>query len=351
MSLIRLTAVTLIVSTLAACGIVRDRSNDYIDAERGDSIVVPDWYRSSGIESRYPIPPIDKRTSLPEEYVLPSPPDATIAILTENYVIETLDDQSWLLVNETPGRIWPSLDHFWEENGVRVDFENPRLGLMQTEVLGATLLSKQLLSRIKLGGATVDRPLLFQAKLGQGVKRNTTELQVRVLDVKSGPQEFKIWSGQPNRRVAEEKLLEIISSYLENNQSYRSYSLLANDIGGTSKVSLVSGQNERPYLKLDLAFDRAWSSATKGLRGAKINVVDLDRSNGIFYLDYGREEESDGWFSGLFSSDESGRPEHNYLLKLNEVEGVYHLVVDKADGEITRLEEMEILSLLLDNIS
>ncbi|UZE97612.1 outer membrane protein assembly factor BamC [Alkalimarinus alittae] len=351
MTLIRLTAAVLVLSTLTACGIVRDRSNDYVNAEHGENIVIPDWYKSSDVKARYPIPPIEKRTSLPEKYMLPPPPDATITILTENYVIETLDDQSWLLVNETPGRIWPSLDHFWDENGVKVTFENPRLGLMQTEVLGSSLLSKQLLSRINLGGATADRPLLIQAKLGQGVKRNTTELQVRVLDVKKGPQAFKEWSGLPGRQAAEQKLLEIISSYLENNQSYRSYSLLATDIGGASKVALITGQNERPYLKLDLAFDRAWSSATKGLNGAKIKIVDLNRSEGIFYLDYGREEESDGWFSGLFSGGDSDRPEYNYVLKLIEIEGGYQLVVDKKDGEMTQLEEMDILSLLLDNIS
>ncbi|WP_250658567.1 outer membrane protein assembly factor BamC [Alkalimarinus coralli] len=352
MSLIRFLVVTILVLSIAACGVVRDRSNDYVDAERGQAIVVPDWYRSDDIRPRYPIPPIENRDSLPEEYVLPSPPDATITILTENYVIETLDEQSWLLVNETPGRIWPSLDQFWEENGVRVEFENPRLGLMQTEVLGSSLLSKQLLSRIGLGGSTVDRPLLLQAKLGQGVKRNTTELQVRVLDTKKkGPQEFKTWSGLPGRRLAEEKLLQIISSYLENNQSYRSYSLLATDIGGASKVALVSGNNERPYLKLDLSFERAWGAATKGLRGAKIKVADRDRSKGIFYLDYGREEE-EGWFSSLFSSGDEQRPEYNYTLDLEKIEDGYRLIVNKTEGEpITRLEEMEILNLLLDNIS
>jgi uncharacterized lipoprotein len=104
-------------------------------------------------------------------------------------------------------------------------------------------------------------------------------------------------------------------------------------------------------LKLDLAFDRAWSSATKGLRGAKIKVVDRDRSKGIFYLDYGREEESEGWFSGLFSGGESSQPEHNYVLKLVKIDGGYQLIVDKTDADITRLEEMEILNLLLDNIS
>lgn len=351
MNLLRFSVVALVSLTLAACGIVRDRSNDYINAEHGEPLKVPEWYQQSAIEPKHPIPPIDNRRGLPAKYKLPTPPDATIAILTENYVVESLDDQTWLLINDAPGRIWPSLDRFWEENGIIVKFENPSLGLMQTEVVGSTLLSNQLLSRIDIRSSRTEKPLLFQAKLGQGVKRNTTELQVRVLSTQKGTQVFKEWSGRPGNEEAEKKLLNIISSYLENNQSYRSYSLLANDIGGNSKVALIADQGAQLYLNLDLSFERAWSSVSKALRGAKIKVADLDRSQGVFYLDYGREEESSGWFSGLFSDKDNNRPEYNYRLQLNKVEESYQLKVNKVDEEVKRVEEMEILNLLLDNIS
>jgi outer membrane protein assembly factor BamC len=350
MSLFRMSTLVLIISTLAACGVIRDRSNDYIHAERAEHVKIPEWYKSSSIEARYPIPPIDNKRSLPSEYVLPGPPDATIIILAENYVIESLEDQTWLLVNETPGRIWPSLDHFWEENGIDVEFENPRLGLMQTELVGLNLLSNQLLERLDVVGADASSPLVLQAKLGQGMKRNTTELQVRVLETKSGEQEFEGWSAMPGNPEAESKLLEVISSYLENSQSYRSYSLLAHDIGGVSKVGLVSGHDVAPYLKLDLSFARTWSSVSKALRGADINVADIDRSEGVFYLDYGHEEESTNWFWGLFSSEEV-RPEYNFIIKLEKEGGGYLLKVSKAQGDITLVERMEILNLLLDNIS
>lgn len=350
-SVSRFSVFVLIASTLAACGVIRDRSNDYIHAENGEHVKIPEWYKSSSIEARYPIPPIQNKRSLPDEYALPAPPDATIIILAENYVIEFLDDQTWLLVNETPGRIWPSLDHFWEENGIDVEFENPRLGLMQTELVGSNLLSNQLLERLGIVGTDAGSPLVLQARLGQGVKRNTTELQVRVIKAKSGEQEFAGWTAIPGNKEAENKLLEVISSYLENSQSYRSYSLLAQDIGGTSKVALVSDPEMAPHLKLDLTFARTWSSVSKALRTASINIADLDRSEGVFYLDYGPEEESTNWFWGLFSSDDDISPEYNYILKLEAEGGAYLLKVTKAQGEITRVEEMEILSLLLDNIS
>ena len=350
MSFYKLSALALIFSILAACGVIRDRSNDYVLAENGEHVKIPEWYKSSNIEARYPIPPIDNKRSLPDEYVLPGPPDATIIILAENYVIEFLEDQTWLLVNETPGRIWPSLDHFWEENGINVEFENPRLGLMQTELVGLNLLSNQLLERLGIVGSDADSSLILQARLGQGVKRNTTELQVRVIETKSGEQQFEGWSAMPGNVDAENKLLEVISSYLENSQSYRSYSLLAHDIGGVSKVALVSEPDTAPYLKLDLSFARAWSSTSKALRGANIDVADLDRSEGVFYLDYNQEEEDTSWFWGLFSSDEV-RPEYNFVLKLEKKGSGYLLKVSKAQGEITKVEGMNILNLLLDNIS
>ena len=350
MSFMKLTTLVLIILTLSSCGVIRDRSNDYVNAEGGEHVKIPEWYKSSSVEARYPIPPIDNKRSLPAQYVLPGPPDATIIILAENYVIESLEDQTWLLVNETPGRIWPSLDHFWEENGVDVEFENPRLGLMQTELVGLNLLSNQLLERLGIVGSEASAPLVLQAKLGQGVKRNTTELQVRVIETQSGEQRFEGWSPMSGNVEAENKLLEVISSYLENSQSYRSYSLLAHDIGGVSKVALISDPEVEPYLKLDLSFARAWSSVSKALRGAEIKVADLDRTEGVFYLDYGQEEESTNWLWGLFSSEEV-RPEYNVILKLEKEKGSYLLKVSKAQGDMTLRERMEILNFLLDNIS
>ncbi len=351
MRFLKLSSLVFIILTLAACGVIRDRSNDYLLAEGGDSVKIPEWYKSSSVEARYPIPPIDNKRSLPEEYVLPGPPDATVIILAENYVIESLEEQTWLLVNETPGRIWPSLDHFWEENGIDVEFENPRLGLMQTELVGLNLLSNQLLERLGIEDSEASSPLVFQAKLGQGVKRNSTELQVRVFETKSGKQEFEGWSAMPGDPDAESQLLEVISSYLENSQSYRSYSLLAHDIGGVSKVALISEPEADPYLKLDLSYARAWSSTSKALRGANITVADLDRSEGVFYLDYGQEEESTNWLVGLFSSDDEVRPEYSFILKLEKEGSGYLLKVSKSQGDITTVERMEILNLLLDNIS
>ncbi len=349
MNVIRFTVIVMMVSTLSSCGfVIRDRTSDYVKAEHGSPIKVPDWYESSKVEAEYPIPPIDNRRDLPDEYVLPEPPDATVIILAKNYVIESLGDQTWLLINESPGRIWPSLDHFWEDNGVNVNFENPRLGLMQTGIAGTSLLSSQLLERAEVSGSNA----VFQAKLGQGVKRNTTELQIRVFKTNSSKDGFQGWSAAPVDELAENKLLEIISSYLENNQTYRSFSLLANDIGGASKVAMITDRSAKPYIKLDLSFERAWSSVTKSISASNIIVADLDRSRGVFYLDYGREEDSGNWFTDLFSSDDSDdRPEHNFILHLDNVKGSYRLTVEKASGDITRLEEMQILNLLLDNIS
>lgn len=41
--------------------------------------------------------------------------------------------QRWLVVNATPEQLWPTLREFLLKNGLRVGFEDPRIGIMETE--------------------------------------------------------------------------------------------------------------------------------------------------------------------------------------------------------------------------
>ena len=64
-------------------------------------------------------------------------------------------------------------------------------------------------------------------------------------------------------------------------------------------------QDGRTVIALDLNFDRAWSAVSRALTAAEIVTNDRDRSNGIFFVSYAKEEDR-GLF-GLFG----GRPDIN----------------------------------------
>ena len=76
--------------SVASCGIIADRSTEYADADQGREFVVPAAYSKQKLNPRYPIPEIENARSIPEQFELPEPPNATAALDNEPFIIETV---------------------------------------------------------------------------------------------------------------------------------------------------------------------------------------------------------------------------------------------------------------------
>ena len=93
----------------------------------------------------------------------------------------------------------------------------------------------------------------------------------------------------------------------------------------TLETELVKDGNGTPILRLNVQFARAWSELGEAIKKAKINITDLNRSIGTYYIEV---EDTDavieqGFWSSLFGSE----PEKvmlSYQIKLNQARsGVY----------------------------
>jgi uncharacterized lipoprotein len=332
-----------------SCGIIKDRSTEYAQADKGRELVIPEPYSATKLKPRYPVPEIKNERSIPAKFELPEPPNATAAINNEPYTIEVVNQQTWLRLHTAPGKVWPLLDYFWDKHGVKVAYEEISKGFLVTEVLklsDSSSLKSELYAANQQVGLTED--VVFQAKLKQGIRRNTAELQIRAL--KAGAS-TNIWQKKSDNAQLEKVMLSLIGQYIVADSLDNRQSLLANDIGGESRVQLLKDDSEKSHLELLLSFDRAWSEIKKALASAEVLVSDFDRSIGTFFISYIQEEEMSAWYD-ISGSDDEKRAEKNISLKLEETEeGKTTVRVILLNPKFDLEKQEELINLIFEHIS
>ncbi|MCK7565651.1 outer membrane protein assembly factor BamC [Marinobacter xestospongiae] len=305
-------AVGCALVAVSGCSAVDDRSLEYVNAPAGEPLKTIDERQRDRIGNAYPIREIDSADS-GGMYAgdLPRPPDMTADILEQNYLIEELDDQAWLLINEVPGQVWPGVTAYLNERGFGVAQDSPQLGLVQSELVN---FSRRARSLVGLEDGQANEPrILVQARVAPGVRRKTTEVQLRPRVVEGNPDELMSWQPRTDDKTVEKNLLQDLATFLQARADTKSYSRAALGISNEPRVKLVSEDEIPRAIRMDLAFDRAWGEVQRALREAEVAVVDLDRSQGRFYVDYRSSEELD---PGMFSwfADE---PEPKYTFYVN----------------------------------
>jgi outer membrane protein assembly factor BamC len=101
---------------------------------------------------------------------------------------------------------------------------------------------------------------------------------------------------------------------------------LASENAANLEVELVKDGNGSPILRLNVEYARAWSEIGEALKQAEINIVDLNRSAGTYYIevvDTLAKAEPVGFWAGLFGS-KSESVKKTLEVKVNRARsGVY----------------------------
>ena len=203
-------------------------------------------------------------------------------------------------------------------NGVPLTIADGTRGLIETDWLASDSFTAPVVDPLslpsldinaveKVEATTVDRNELkerYRFVLKAGVQKDTTEVLVihREVPLSAGDAALS-WQGNSSSQVREDNMVKLLSEHLANSPNQASHSLLAQGIGSASKVALRYDDAGRPYLDLQLPFDRAWASLGLALRKASYEVSDLDRSQGIYYAHYvpkSEQQKKRGFFKRLF---------------------------------------------------
>jgi len=331
---IRPLAGLMLVMALSACSFVEDRSERYVSEPEGEPLELPETADEGNFGQIMPIRDVSAADSgRMYRGTIPAPPDMTSDILDENYVVEELDGQIWLLVNDVPGRLWPAVTSYMNENGLGVAYDSPQLGLMQSELVNFSKQARELLGLPDNPGGQ-EAKVVVQAQVAPGVRRKTTEVQFRSFEVADDPDELLAWGSRDNRSPEQldtsRVLLEDLAQYLRNREDSKSYSRAALGMVSEPLVRLVSDNETPREIVMSLDYGRAWAEVRRALDDADIPVIDLNREEGYFFVDFRPESEREpGWFSWFADDPE---PVHSFDVRLEQSDGDIVVSATRADG-------------------
>jgi len=312
----------LLSITLAACDSIPfvDTSPDYKGAGRSRPLEVPPDLTSISANDTYTVPGAatysdyaqgQAQQSQQREQILPNP---------ENVRMERAGSQRWLVVEAPPEKIWPAIREFWAELGFAVRVENPQTGVMETEWVDPSTITKDdkgnyldkfqgWLDRLN----TLQNRQKFRTRIDRGTEEGTTEIYLShrsVADVQDDGKERvrttvgtvetgyrmegkrnKEEEARANAEDIDAELLRRLMVHLgvEEKQSRTVVAAVASEVRAVPKKA-ADGST---YLALNDGFDRAWRRVGLALDRVGFVVEDRDRSNGLFYVRYS-DVDSDG---------------------------------------------------------
>ncbi|WP_020408085.1 outer membrane protein assembly factor BamC [Hahella ganghwensis] len=336
-----LCGVALVVTS--GCSLIKDRTDQYMAASKGEPMVVPEWYSDRRLRDRYPVPEADQGFVATKEFQVPPPPEPGLEILLEQFVVKSTESDTWLLASEAPGKIWPALKTYWESQGAEVREVNTSAGNMQVRLSATSLKVANFLENNGLKPFVRNDEVLLHIYVQQGLKRRSSEVRV-------APVMFSEFGAD-----TQQALLSGVKGYLdENAESLESYSLVAQNIGGEEKLALVNEAGTTPYIRVKLDFERAWFAVGEALTKSEASVVDLNRSEGIYFVRYSKEEKkkSGGFFGWLKGEDQDLLSDRfNFRVELTrEADGI-HITSLPTKSDVDPQDQVRLLNQLLDHLS
>lgn len=342
----------LLISSLAGCSLLEDRSQRYVNAPEGQAITVPEGADQSRFSEIMPVRSIntdDSRRMYPSS--IPKPPDMTSEILDQNYVVEELDGRVWLLVNEVPGRLWPVVSAWMNQSGLGLAHDSPQLGVMQSELANFSMSSRELLGLENTPVADEPR-VLVQTRLAPGIRRKTTEIRIRTVELGQSPDGLVSWddsvAGSPAALERQKDLLSDLGEFLKEREDNKSFSRAASGMVAEPLVRLLSEGDLATAVRVDLDYGRTWAEVNRSLTEIDADIMDLNRSAGWFQVDFRTEDErSPGWFSWFSSKDE---PTHTHTVRVEQQDDAVFVTAGQQDSYTGEYSASDLLTRLFEHL-
>ena len=350
-----LTRPLLLLSTslcLSSCGLI-DRDSALLADEGGYQAaqVIPDMripaeLDSYTIDQLYVIPESYSADAVAfEEIPLPRPIEER---RREGVIIQSLSGVRWILIDATPGQVWPLIRDYWTELQIALDYENPGAGILET-------------SWVEIGLDQENRHK-YQIRIEPGLHSGYSEIYVtHVQDLRENPiPTIVTWPEESSSLDLEQDMLRSVSQFLaDRNDIYQasSASLLAGTIQAESKANIIAGNGRDPILELKLDYNRAWVQVRQALQSAEIDILDENRDQSVINVRFAGvvdEPDPQGWFGRLLGRGEEIEPNEaqDFSVRILETGAVVNVVTEAlvSNPESGELNQ-ELLQVINDNLS
>ena len=332
-----------ILVLLNGCGWLglRDKSNDYLLSEEMVDTQIPDGMKHvKPLEQLYSIPEINNTNQISESFEVPRPLPASENTFDQLVKIQSFDESRWILINIPPRELWPRLRNVLSRSGVPAETVDGYKGKIET--FWVTFKSDD------------EKSHRFKFDVSPGVQLDSTEIRVVHNQSNRGEENNAEWSNRSDSDQRELDMLTLIANDLAALQDFASVSMLANEIGGDSKVNIINSNNVNPYIEMKLNYDRAWASVIYSAERGGFTTLDRDRTQGTIFVNYNEEgSKRAGFFSRIFGrsseSDELGIEYHIVVSAIDD--NVEIRVLDSSNGKLERAITLRILTALRTNLS
>lgn len=332
-----------ILVLLNGCGWLglRDKSNDYLLSEEMIVTEIPSEMKHvKSLEQLYSIPKINNTNQISESFEVPRPLPASENTFDQLVKIQSFDESRWILINIPPRELWPRLRNVLSRSGVPAETVDGYKGKIET--VWVTFKSDD------------EKSHRFKFDVSPGVQLDSTEIRVVHNQSNRGEENNAEWSNRSDSDQRELDMLTLIANDLAALQDFASVSMLANEIGGDSKVNIINSNNVNPYIEMKLNYDRAWASVIYSAERGGFTTLDRDRTQGTIFVNYNEEgSKRAGFFSRIFGrsseSDELGIEYHIVVSAIDD--NVEIRVLDSSNGKLERAITLRILTALRTNLS
>lgn len=320
---------------------IDEHQSEYLNAEETQVIVVPEKLSSLRIGQLYPIPAVSGDISPQSSVDVPRPQPMSVNTFEQLVKIQRIDEKRWILVNNSPSELWPRVRNILNRNGIVSDKVDGSAGIIET-----TWLSYN---------SDQENEHRFRFSISPGVQLNSTEIsvlhQVKPLENISQTD----WPASSNSDEKESDMISFLANQLVAQPDYASVSLLAQDIGGESKVEIINPQIADPYILVKLSYDRTWASINYSASRGGFSLIDQDSDKGLLLVNYSDElleEKTSGFSSWFGKKDNDDILKANYRILVQQVESSIEVRVVTLEGDsVDKEQALKLLNIFRSNMS
>lgn len=284
--------------------------------------------------------------------------------------MERAGSQRWLVIPESPEKVWPLVKEFWQVSGFLINVEVPEAGVMETDWAENRAKLPQDFIRNTLGKlldqlySTGERDK-FRTRLERSSDGASTEVYIshrgmeevlRSAGVGSSVRDSTpVWQSRASDPDLEAEFLRRLMVRFGVDDARARDQVASN--AKVDRAKLVKAQDGSGAIDVDEPFDRAWRRVGLALDRVGFTVEDRDRSKGYYFVRYVNSEadaangkKEDGLLSKLAfwrSSTPDAKPEQfRVLVKNASNDGSQVSILDKNGGTDKSESATKILSLL-----
>ncbi|MFY9314076.1 MAG: outer membrane protein assembly factor BamC [Burkholderiales bacterium] len=306
--------VPLAAAALSACtmssDILQGKKIDYKSAGQLPSLEIPPDLTTPASDNRYVVPDTGKGSATASSYEADRAQarrtgtvQAGVLPTVEKMRIERAGSQRWLVIADTPEKIWPLVRDFWQENGFLIALSLPEAGVMETDWAENRAKLPQDALRGFLGKildqiySTAERDK-FRTRLertDEGTEIYVSHRgMVEVLrNARSNQTDGStIWQPRPADPDLEAEFLRRLMVRL-GTQEEKSKQFVAAAPQAPARAAIQQGIGGFETLEVFEPFDRTWRRVGLALDRVGFTVEDRDRQKGQYFVRYADTDASD----------------------------------------------------------